>query len=86
MKVSSEMIYLGYEDGKTQNGKDYCRVGLLQGFDSEQVYINDEIKEQVRQIKPMTPVTCLLNIRIGQERTFVNLLSISPLDNGKVSK
>lgn len=31
MKVSSEMIYLGYEDGKTQNGKDYCRVGLLRG-------------------------------------------------------
>lgn len=86
MKVFSEMIFLGWESGKTQAGKDYTRIGLLQGFDSEQIYINDEMLQQVRQIKPMSPVTCELNIRIGQERTYVNLLSISPADNGKTAK
>lgn len=80
MKVSSEMMYLGYEDGQTQNGKSYTRVGLLQGFDSEQVYINDEVRNQVLSLKPMTPVVCELNIRIGSERTYVNLLSIHSVE------
>lgn len=86
MKVSANMIYLGYEDGVTQAGKAFTRVGLLQGFDSEQVYVNEEIKKQVEGIKPMTSVTCDLNIRIGQERTYVNLLSISAVADGKTSR
>ncbi len=75
MNVSANMTYLGLESGVSANGKAYNVVGLLQGFDAERVYINDEIKKLCDNLSPMTPVTCTLNIRIG-EKTFVNLVDI----------
>ena len=85
MKVSAEMMYLGTESGTTRDGKTYVRAGLLQGLNSEVIYLNEENQKQVASIKPMTPVICTLNISIG-ERTYVNLLDISPNqfnDSGK---
>jgi hypothetical protein len=78
MKVTAEMIFIGTENGKTRDGKEYVRAGLLQGLTSEMVYLNEENQKQVANIKTMTPVICTLNIQIG-ERTFVNLLDISPV-------
>lgn len=88
MKVSAEMMYLGTESGTTRDGKTYVRAGLLQGLNSEVIYLNEENQKQVAAIKPMTPVICTLNISIG-ERTYVNLLDISPNpfnDSGKSAK
>lgn len=76
MKVSARMKFLGAEKGIAQNtGKPYFYVGLLQGFDSERVYVNEEIYNQVRDFKDFSDVDCNLNITIGT-KTFVNLDSI----------
>lgn len=83
MKVTAELMFLGIEEGTTRDGKPYTRAGLLQGFDSEVIYLNDENRKQVEGIKPMTPVKCFLNIQIGKERTYVNLIDISPASPGK---
>ncbi len=80
MKVNAEMIFLGVEEGVAKNGNKYVRAGLLQGFDSETIYLNDENKRQVANIKPMTRVNCVLNIQIGGARTYVNRLDSTPAD------
>lgn len=82
MKVSAEMMFIGIEEGKTKNDKPYVRAGFLQGINSEIIYLNDEMKFLVKDIKPMTPVRCSLDIQIG-ERTFVNLLAIDPINSKK---
>ena len=76
MKVKAMMKYLGTEERKTKDGKTYTVCGLLQGFDTEQVFINDELKRLCGPITPMSDVECQLNIRITGERTFVNLEDI----------
>lgn len=83
MKVSANMTFLGTEEGHTKNGKTYVRAGLLQGLSSEMVYLSEENQKQVKDIKPMTPVVCTLNIQIGSERTYVNILDIVPAPSGK---
>lgn len=83
MKVTAELLFLGVEEGMTRDGKAYTRAGLLQGFDSEVIYLSDENRKQVEGIKPMTQVKCFLNIQIGKERTYVNLIDISPVAPGK---
>ena len=79
MKVSAKMTYLGMETGTSQNGKPYTVIGLLQGFDSERIYVNDDIKQKVSQLKPMTQVECGLNIRITSDRTYMNIEYIDPV-------
>lgn len=77
MKVAARMKFLGAECGVSQNtGKPYFFVGLLQDFDSERVYVNEEIYNQVHDYKPFSDVDCNLNISIGA-KTYVNLESIS---------
>ena len=82
MKVSAEMTFLGTEEGRTKDNKTYVRAGFLQGINSEIIYLNDDAKPLVKDIKPMTPVRCTLNIQIG-ERTYVNLLDVVPVDRKK---
>jgi hypothetical protein len=77
MKVTANMVFIGIEKGKTRDGKEYVRAGLLQGLTSEMVYLNEDNQKQIANIKEMTPVTCTLNIAIG-ERTYVNLVDIVP--------
>ena len=43
MKVNARMKYLGADKGTSKDGKPYFYVGLLQGFDSERVYVNEEM-------------------------------------------
>ena len=82
MKVSAEMKYVGAEKGTSNNsGKPYYVVGLLQGFDSERVYVSEEIYRQTASYKPFCDVQCQLNIQIGRDRTFVNLEKISLVKN-----
>lgn len=76
MKVKARMKFLGAERGTAQStGKPYFFVGLLQDFDSERVYVNEQIYNQVKDFKPFCDVDCNLNIQIGQ-KTYVNLDSI----------
>ena len=78
MKCNALMQYIGTETGTTRDGKTYTRIGLLQGLDSEKVYISDEMLEKVKGMKPFTPVDCTLNIQFNGDRTYVNLLDIVP--------
>ena len=76
MKVSAEMKYLGFEEGTNREGKTFFVVGLLQGFSSERIFINDEdLKKKLQAVKPMSDCVCDLNISIG-EKTYVNLVDI----------
>lgn len=75
MKVNARMKFLGAEKGVSKDGKTYFFVGLLQDFDSERVYVNEDIYKQVKDYKPFSDVDCNLRIQIGT-RTFVNLDSI----------
>ena len=76
MKVNARMKYLGADRGTSKDGKPYFYVGLLQGFDSERVYVNEEKYNATKGFNPFADVDCELNISIGQ-RTFVNLEKIS---------
>ena len=82
MKVSARMKFIAAEKSTSREGKPYFVVGLLQGMDSERVYVSEEIYEQTSSFKPFSDVDCNLNIQIGQ-RTFVNLESIQLVDGGK---
>lgn len=76
MEVSAKMKFLGVEKGTSRStGKPYYRVGLLQGLESEQIYINEELFKQMSDFKPFSNVECCLNIHIN-EKTFVNLVSV----------
>lgn len=76
MKVTARMKILGAEKGvSAQTGKPYFYVGLLQGMDSERVYVNEEIYNQCLGFNPFSDVDCNLNIQIGA-KTYVNLDSI----------
>ena len=76
MKVSARMKYIGAEQGTSKDGKTYFVLGLLQGMESERIYINKEIYDLTANFKQFSDVDCVLNIQIGQTRTFVNLDSI----------
>lgn len=76
MKVNARMKYLGADKGTSKDGKPYFYVGLLQGFDSERVYVNEEMYNATKGFNLFADVDCELNISIGQ-RTFVNLEKIS---------
>ena len=76
MKVNARMKYLGADKGTSKDGKPYFYVGLLQGFDSERVYVNEEMYNATKGFNPFADVDCELNISIGQ-RTFVNLEKIT---------
>lgn len=76
MKVSARMKYIDAEQGISRDGKTYYVIGLLQGMESEKIYINKEIYDLTAGFKQFSDVDCTLNIQIGQTRTFVNLDSI----------
>ena len=79
MKVSAEMKYLGSEEGTNREGKPFFVVGLLQGFASERIFINDDdLKKKLKDVKPYSDCICDLNISIG-EKTYVNLVDIRPI-------
>lgn len=82
MKVNARMKYIGAEQGTSREGKTYFVVGLLQGMDSERVYVNREIYDLAAGFSPFSDVDCVLNIQIGQSRTFVNLESIRQVKDG----
>lgn len=76
MKVNAKVTYLGIESGKNKDGKDYHIVGLLQGFDTQRIYVGEEIKNICKNLTPMTSVNCELDIRQAGERCYFNLLHI----------
>lgn len=76
MKLKGKMKFLGAEQGVSQqSGKPYYYLGLLQGMESERVYINEDLYRKVSSFQPFCDVDCELNIRIG-DKTFVSLDSI----------
>ncbi len=76
MEVTAKMKFLGVEKGVSRNtGKPYYRVGLLQGLESEQIYVSETLYKQMSDFKPLSNVECCLNIQISQ-KTFVNLVSV----------
>lgn len=76
MKVSARMKFIGAEQGTSRDGKTYFVVGLLQGMESERVYVSKEIYDLTFGFEQFSDVDCIMNIQIGQQRTFVNLDSI----------
>lgn len=79
MKVKAEFLYLGMENGTTRDGKPWYCIGLLQGLDSEKMYVTDEMLPKVKTLTPMTKVAADLRISINKEKTYINLDDISPV-------
>jgi hypothetical protein len=79
MKVKAEFLYLGMESGTTRDNKQWTAIGLLQGLDSEKMYVQDEILKKVQVIQPMSKVIAELRINVNKDKTYINLDDIAPL-------
>lgn len=87
MRVEADMKFVGVQKEMSKNNKPYYVIGLLQGFDSERIFTNEETYNRVYKYPSFCDVHCTLNIRIGQERSFVSLEDIYQVgqDAGKTS-
>lgn len=87
MTVQADMKFVGCQQETSKNNKPYYVIGLLQGFDSERIFTSEEMYNKVCKYPAFCDVHCTLNIRIGQERSFVNLEDIYQVgqDAGKTS-
>lgn len=80
MELTGRFKFLGTEKGKTREGKEFTRLGLLQGLNSEVMYVNDDIITKVEKLSVMTEVNCLLQINVRDDRTaYVGIKDIFPV-------
>jgi hypothetical protein len=80
MKLMGNFKYLGIEKGTTREGKEFTRMGLLQGLKSEILFPNEEILKKVEGLKPMTEVTCSLSINVRDDKTaYVAIEDLFPV-------
>ena len=88
MIVEADMKFVGVQKEMAKNNKPYYVIGLLQGFDSERIFTSEEMYNRVYKYPAFCDVHCMLNIRIGQERSFVSLENIYQVgqDAGKTSR
>lgn len=74
MKVVADMVYLGFEDGTSRDGNTFTVVGLLQGLDSQRIFVSDvEVAKEIKKLAPNTAVKAFLNLSIGRDKTFINI-------------
>jgi hypothetical protein len=82
MQLSGVFNYLGIETftGRQDPTKSYASLAILQGTSVTKIFLTDEQLADINKLalKQMDPVTCHLEINIGQ-KTFVRLDSIKKI-------
>ena len=81
MKMEMNAIYLGYESRESKKGTTYTMLGLLQGFQSEELYVSDDVMVMIKNIQPNMQVHVVANVTINGDNSRIQILNIE-----KVSK
>lgn len=76
MTLTGNFRFLGAEELKTKEGKAYYIVALLQGMDSEKMYVSESQYREYCSIPEFSEVECELKVTINGNRTFLNCESI----------
>lgn len=79
MVVTAQFRFIGAESKISKNGNMYYVMGLLQGMDSEQLFIQQEQYNQVKDFKEFDNVECSLNINIRPDKTNVSLIDVKKI-------
>ena len=77
LKVIGKFKFLGIESSTNfKTGETYNFLGLLQGIESIKLFANDKDLEHFTSIPVMSNVECELEISIGKEKTYTNIVSV----------
>lgn len=76
MILNGRFRLLGVEMGSRKDGKPYYVLGLVQGIDSERLYIDEKMYKDCQTIPAFSEIECDINIQIRQDRTYLNCESI----------
>lgn len=78
MILQGRFKFLGLQNGVTRDGKPYVIMGILQGFDSEKLYPDEEVIAKVRNIPPMSDIDCVLRINVSADKkAYINIDDVS---------
>ena len=77
MILKGSFIFLGLEESPLDSSKKWARAVLVQGTKATGFYIReDELLKVVRSLPTASKITATVQINIGAQGTFCNLLSI----------
>ncbi len=77
MELVGNFKFLGIEKGTSRDGKEYTRLGILQGLNSEIMFVADDIATKASKFPALSDVVCHLSINVKDDRTaYVNLKDI----------
>lgn len=79
MKMSMYCKYLGFEERPKKDGGIYTVMGLLQGFQAEEIFVNDNLKEMIAPLNPNTECHVVANVVINGEHSRISILEITPV-------
>lgn len=79
MKLSGECTFLGTERKTKKDGGTYVVVGLLQGLDSNKLFLDDSMIIECEKIKPNQIVHCDFDVTMNGDYNRMSLLSIAPV-------
>lgn len=77
LRVIGKFKFLGIESSTNfKTGEIYNFLGLLQGIESIKLFANEKDLEHFKNISVMSDVECELEISIGKEKTYTNILNV----------
>lgn len=82
MKLVGNFEYLGAQklQGKKDVTKTYYNVMLMQDADVIKIFGNEEIIQLFDGVNKMDKVQCLLDINVGRQRTYINVLQVEKIN------
>lgn len=83
MKMSMNCKFLGTEDRLKKDGGTYTVMGLLQGFQAEELFVNENLKEMIVPLKPNTDCHVVANVVINGEHSRISILEITPINHNQ---
>jgi len=81
MKLKGKFEFIGVQDiqGKKDVTKVYHNAVLMQDSDVVKVFINDVTALLFKDFKKMDVVECELDINVGADKSYVNIVSVKKL-------
>lgn len=82
MKLVGNFEFLGVQviQGRKDVTKTYYNVLLMQDADIVKIFVNDEVIRLFDGVKKMDKVKCMLDINIGRQKTYINVLQVEKIN------
>lgn len=81
MKMEMDAIYIGMETRvSNRTGNQYTVFGLMQGFQSEELFATDDTLALIKELKPNSKVHVEANVTINGDKSRMSITNIVPAD------